>query len=278
MFFATPGTTVTLPIARIERNMAYLDAMGQAIPISLGELTAKHKEGDELEVFLWTDRQKELQATMKKPLVQTGQIAFLKVEHTAGKVGFVNIGVEEELPLFPEYQKDRIEEGRRYYMTLAFIEMEERAILTTNLDDFLTRKSPLETGQEVRFMIEEKSNAGWPIIVDHKYTGFLHKNDALPGMRRGETYVGYVRENEGANLYISMYRPGRAKVDDAIKRIMEKLEEHRGYLRLTDNTPAEEIQLRLRISKSTFKQAIGQLYKERKIDITPRGIKLKKDA
>lgn len=277
MFFATPGTIVTLPIARIERNMAYLDAMGQAIPISLGELTAAHKEGDELEVFLWTDRQKELQATMKKPLVQTGKIAFLKVEHTAGKVGFVNIGVEEEVPLFPEYQGAPIEEGRRYYMTMMFSEMEERAVLSTKLDEFLTRKSELQMGEEVRFQIEEKSNVGWPIIVDHKFNGFLHKNDALPGMRRGETYVGYVRENEGHSLYISMYRPGRAKVDDAIVRIMEKLHEHRGYLRLTDHTPAEEIQLRLRISKGTFKQAVGQLYKDQKIEITPRGIKLKKD-
>jgi predicted RNA-binding protein (virulence factor B family) len=32
--------------------------------------------------------------------------------------------------------------------------------------------------------------------------------------------------------------------------------------------------LRLRMSKSTFKMAVGKLYKQRKVEITPRGIKL----
>ncbi|MBI1268628.1 MAG: hypothetical protein GC193_14500 [Cryomorphaceae bacterium] len=274
MIFSEPGIITTLPIARIERNMAYLDSMGEAIPISLREIEAGHKPGDMLEVFLWTDRSLTTRATRKMPLVSNGVIAFLRVTNVAQGVGFVNIGVEEDIPLFREHQEEPIEEGRRYYMTLFFSEKEQRAVLSTQISRFLLRESDYKPGDTIKFMLFEKGDVGQIAIVDGKYRAFLHKNDTLPGIKRGDVYVGYVRDNSRDGLYISMHKPGRGKVDEAVERILDMLNQHRGYLRLTDNTPAEEIQLRLRMSKSTFKMAVGQLYKQRKVEITPRGIKL----
>ena len=104
MIFSEPGIITTLPIARIERNMAYLDSMGEAIPISLREIAAGDKPGDMLDVFLWTDRSLTTRATRQMPLVSNGVIAFLRVTNVAQGVGFVNIGVEEDIPLFREHQ------------------------------------------------------------------------------------------------------------------------------------------------------------------------------
>lgn len=274
MIFSEPGIITTLPIARIERNMAYLDSMGEAIPISLREIVAGDKPGDMLDVFLWTDRTLTTRATRQMPLVSNGVIAFLRVTNVAQGVGFVNIGVEEDIPLFREYQETPVEEGRRYYMTLFYSEKESRAVLSTQVSRFMLDESPYKQGDTIKFMVLDKGDVGQVAIVDGKYRAFLHKNDALPGIKRGDTYVGYVRDNNRDGLYISMHKPGRGKVDEAVERILDMLNQHRGYLRLNDNTPAEEIQLRLRMSKSTFKMAVGQLYRQRKIEITPRGIKL----
>jgi predicted RNA-binding protein (virulence factor B family) len=256
--------------------MAFMDAMGEAIPISLRELSATDKPGDLLEVFLWTDRKLQLRATRQKPLVQNGIIAFLRVSHVAQGVGFVSIGVDEDIPIFREYQESPIEEGKRYYMTLLYSEKEQRTVLTTRIANMLQHDAPYKQGQQVRFMILEKIEQGRVVVVDGKYRAFVHKNDVLPGVKRGEEYIGYVRDNRRDGLYVSMHKPGREKVEEAADKIMEMLLQHRGYLRLTDNTPAEEIQLRLRMSKGTFKSAIGKLYKERKVELTPRGIKLVK--
>lgn len=277
MFFISPGKRQRLELVRLERNQAYMDAFGQAIPIRLSELAADVKEGDLLDVFIYTDRDRELRATLKQPLVEIGKLSFLQVKQVSSGVGFVDIGLEEDLPLFIEHQAEPIEEGHRYYMTMLYNRSEERLILTTRIGHVFKDDPQHDTGDKVRFIVLDKVPDGRKILVDEHYAGFLHKNDMLSGVRKGDEYTGYVREIDRGRLKISMYPSGRDKVEEAAVKIMEKLHEHRGYLRLTDNTDAEEIKLRLRMSKNTFKQAIGKLYKERKIRITPRGIKLNRE-
>lgn len=276
MFFAEPGHVMTLPIVRIERNMAYLDLMGQAIPISLRELKAGDKVGDPLEVFLWTQRNTELIATRQMPLVKPGEIAFLQVQNIANGTGFVDIGIDEDVPLYTSQQMEPIESGKRYFMTMVFDPQEQRLVMSTKIQRLFGQNPPYKLGDEVKFMILEKVERGRHALVDMKYLAFLAQADLLPGCRRGDWYKGYVQENEGNKFSITMFKPGKEKVDDAIARIMDLLEQSRGYLRLSDKTPPEEIQMRLKTSKKTFKQAIGQMYKAGTIEITPRGIKLKR--
>jgi SepF-like predicted cell division protein (DUF552 family) len=46
---------------------------------------------------------------------------------------------------------------------------------------------------------------------------------------------------------------------------------------LNDDSDPEEIKLRLRMSKGTFKKVVGMLYKEQKVLITKFGIKLNRE-
>jgi predicted RNA-binding protein (virulence factor B family) len=50
----------------------------------------------------------------------------------------------------------------------------------------------------------------------------------------------------------------------------------RGFLRLNDNSNPEDIKTVLKMSKKTFKKAIGLLYKEKLIEIKDDGIYLVK--
>ncbi len=278
MFFAEPGQTLTLPLTRIERNMAFLDAMGVAIPISLRELTADDKVGDELTVFIWTDRSTELRATRMMPTVRIGEIAFLQVIDVAGGNGFVDIGLDEDVMLYRNHQIEPIEKGKRYYMTLIFDPVEQRLVMSTKIKGLFKSNPPYKFGDEVHFYVLEKAERGRTVLVDMKYLGYLAMDDAMPGIRRGDRYTGFVQQNDRSGFILTMYKQGREKVDEAMVQIMEMLHQNRGYLRLSDNTPPDEIKLRLRMSKKTFKQAIGQLYRSQKIDITPRGIKLRSET
>lgn len=256
--------------------MAYLDCMGLAIPLSLREVKAEHKVGDQLEVFIWTQRSTELVATLRKPKVVPGEIAFLQVTNVTGGTGFVDIGLDEDAVIYTAHQDEPIEPGKRYYMTMVFDPQEQRLVLSTKINHLFKRNPPYQLGDEVHFFILEKVDRGRKALVDGKYAAFLAVGDLLSQTRRGDRYRGYVQQNDQRlGLAITMYRPGREKVDEAVERILDLLNQGRGYLRLNDNTPAEEIQQRLKVSKKTFKQAVGQLYKAGKVDITSRGIKLK---
>ena len=56
-------------------------------------------------------------------------------------------------------------------------------------------------------------------------------------------------------------------------KILQILKKHGGYIGLTDKSPPEVIYDTFGISKKIFKQAIGRLYKQRKIVIEDKGIR-----
>jgi len=56
---------------------------------------------------------------------------------------------------------------------------------------------------------------------------------------------------------------------------LNALEKNGGHLPLNDKSNPEDIYYQFQISKKRFKEAIGALYKARKIEITEDGIKLK---
>lgn len=56
---------------------------------------------------------------------------------------------------------------------------------------------------------------------------------------------------------------------------LAELHANRGFLGLHDNSHPEDIKTVLKMSKKTFKKAIGQLYKDRRISIEEQGIFLK---
>jgi len=57
--------------------------------------------------------------------------------------------------------------------------------------------------------------------------------------------------------------------------ILDALKAHNGQLPLNDKSPPEAIANVLRLSKKSFKKAIGGLYKEGLIDMTTAGIRLR---
>ena len=63
-------------------------------------------------------------------------------------------------------------------------------------------------------------------------------------------------------------------MDEMAERILQTLRENNGYIGLTDNSSPEDIYERFGMSKKAWKKAVGTLYKARKIDITPNGIRL----
>ena len=52
------------------------------------------------------------------------------------------------------------------------------------------------------------------------------------------------------------------------------IKEHDGYLMITDKSSPETIRSVFRISKKVYKKAIGALYKQRRIAIEDKGVRL----
>ena len=112
------------------------------------------------------------------------------------------------------------------------------------------------------------------VAVNHRYWGLL-ADDGGRELRPGQRLTGYVRRlRDDRRLSLSLNPPGAAKSEGLAERILARLERENGALPLGDKSTPAEIRAAFGCSKNAFKEAIGKLYKERRIVIEADGIRL----
>jgi hypothetical protein len=85
-------------------------------------------------------------------------------------------------------------------------------------------------------------------------------------------YIGKVREDGKIDLRLE--KPGFEKLDAISQHILDLLKKNGGFLRVNDNSPAEEIYRIFGTSKKNFKKALGVIYKKRLVLLETNGIRL----
>ena len=84
-----------------------------------------------------------------------------------------------------------------------------------------------------------------------------------------------MRDDEKLDISLQPVGYKQAVGDGAIaERIIEELQKAGGFLPYGDKTDADVVARVFGCSKKNFKKSIGALYKARRIEITPNGIKL----
>ena len=85
-------------------------------------------------------------------------------------------------------------------------------------------------------------------------------------------YISQVRPD--GKLDLSLQCPGQRGVEDFSAQLLRHLQMNGGQTPLGDKSPAEEIYALFGVSKKVFKKAVGDLYRQRLIEISDTGIRL----
>lgn len=244
-------------------------ALAESLPVGM-------KVGDELEVFVYKDGKNQIVATMQKPKAQLDEVVWLKVVSLSHAGAFLDWGLPKDLLLPFSEQKGKLVEGRNYLVRL-FLDESNRIAASMLLDDFLQDEAfYYKDGQAVELIVADFTELGFKVVVDHKYWGVLYKNEVFQPLKRGQKVQGFikkVRPDHRLDVILSQEKYGQ-KVDATSQKILSILEKHAGYIGLTDKSPPEAIYDTFGVSKKVFKQAIGGLYKQRRIVIEDKGIRL----
>ena len=271
-----PGRIVKIPVQRIEREISTLDYQGIEVPLTLAELPSSKEEGDLVEVFI-NIVDGELVATSQLPEVQVGSIGRVKINHIGNRLAFANIGLERDFVIPEDYQLFPLRSGQFCHVTMIYDHRKNQLILTTKLDDIVQRSSEgYKENDPVEIDIWMMDKVGSRVIVDNKRWGFLPTNECIFQIKKGDHLKAWIKEIKGKNLIVSLQEEESVRIEQAKNRILSMLKQHNGYIRLNDKTAPEEIQLRLRMSKKTFKKALGMLMKAGEVMQTPRAIKIAK--
>ncbi|TDO78294.1 hypothetical protein DFR79_13036 [Halanaerobium saccharolyticum] len=132
-------------------------------------------------------------------------------------------------------------------------------------------------GDKVDILVYKFTDLGATVIINDKYFGLVYENDIYKEITIGDQLKGYIKKIRDDNkIDVSLRKIGYGRIEDAKEKILDRLQAKGGSLSLNDDSSPERIKKELEISKGSFKKAIGGLYKEKIIDITSKGIKLKK--
>jgi hypothetical protein len=232
--------------------------------------------GSSVEVFLYLDSEDQLIATTEKPLVMVGQVAQMKVVATTKVGAFLNWGLKKDL-LVPFAEQNVPMQQDYSYLVYCLVDKSNRIVASSKLDKFIGKTTPeYQAGQEVDIIVAEPTDLGYKVVVDHQHWGLLYKDQIFKPLRRGYSCKAYVQKvRSDGKLDLILDKPGYAKTLDLTGQILQKLQQQGGELPLSDKSSPEDIYAAFGVSKKVFKQAIGALFKEQKIEITPQAIKLK---
>jgi predicted RNA-binding protein (virulence factor B family) len=121
------------------------------------------------------------------------------------------------------------------------------------------------TGEKVQLLVCEYNDLGISVIVNKKFEGLIFNSNIISDINHGDEIDGYIEKvREDGKLDVRLEPISVEKYDLAIDKILGELKKE-GKLFLTDKSSPDAINSALGMSKKTFKQSIGKLYKWRKI-------------
>jgi len=232
--------------------------------------------GEDLTVFVYLDHEERPVATTLKPFISLNSFAVLKVSYINKFGAFLNWGMEKDLFSPFKEQARPMEKDKRYIVTMYLDKQTGRLAASSKINQFLD-KEPLdiEVGQEVDLMVSHITEIGINVIINGKFRGLAYQNEVFETVSPGYKTKGYIKTiRPDGKIDVSFQKQGFEAIDDSVQQVLEALKQNDGVLRLNDNSHPEEIKSVLKMSKKTFKKAIGSLYKQKLIDINNEGIKL----
>ena len=128
----------------------------------------------------------------------------------------------------------------------------------------------------MELIIYEFTDLGAKVIINGRYNGLLFRNEIYGRPEPGTRLKGYVRKiREDRKIDVTLKKSGPQGSEGDKERILKALRDQGGFLPLGDKSPPELIGEMFKMSKKTFKKALGNLYKEGFVELTEEGIRLR---
>ena len=264
-----------LHIKTITNAGAVLEAESGDILLPARYLPGDAAPGHSIRVFVYLDSEDRPVATTIVPKASIGEFAFLQVKDTGRFGAFLDWGLDKDLLVPFSEQPVPMKKGERYVVRV-YLDNSGRIAATAKIRKFLEEKNTsLREGDEVDLLIYEFTDLGAKVIINNHFTGLLFRDELLGRPQAGDRLTGFVKRiREDQKIDVTLRKDRGDELEEARDKILKALVAHKGFLSLSDKSSPEMIAEVVRMSKKTFKKAVGGLYRDRLIALTDNGIKL----
>ncbi|PNX51150.1 MAG: DNA-binding protein [Thermoplasmata archaeon M9B2D] len=270
------GKINTLKIARFTEPGIYLEAEdGEDLLLPNQYVTDTMQEGQEIDVFVYTDSEDRLVATTEQPKAMVDQFGFFEVVDVADFGAFVDWGLPKDLFVPRNRQKTPFKVGDKRILRVVKDEQSDRLLGVEKIKQFLSHEPKgYYQNTQVKLLVIAKTPLGFKVIVDDRYAGMLFTNEIFEPVAVGDSKVGYVKQvRKDGNFDISLQPIGKAaKGDAASQKVMQLLEENNGSLPYNYKSDADLITEVFGLSKKNYKHALTTLIDAGRIEVNETGI------
>jgi uncharacterized protein len=277
------GDYATLEVVKLVEFGAYLDGgLYGEILLPKRYVPENIKVNDVLRVFVYCDGDDRIITTTETPFATVGEYAFLEVTGSAPFGAFLNWGLSKDLLVPLREQAEPMHIGRKYLVKVLFDEETDRIFASSRLNRFITDTAEdlnLAEGDAVQICIAAVTDLGYRAIVNNLCWGVLYENEVFKPLLIGDKMEAFIKTiRYDAKIDLSLRPQGYQKrIGSDTDVILDVLKKHNGFLEITDKSSPELIYKTFNMSKKSFKQAVGNLYKARKISLEEKGIRVIKN-
>ncbi|PLR81988.1 hypothetical protein CVD25_05760 [Bacillus canaveralius] len=280
------GRTALLKVARTSEFGFFLTDGEEDVLLHKNEAKQSYEEGDELEVFLYTDSQGRIAAADKIPAIQVERYEWVPVTDVNPGLGvFLDIGIQKELLLGEEdlpahkgvwpkqgdlvYATIRVNRNNRLYARLATDKVFEEIAVKAGNEDF---------NKNIQGHIYRTAKVGSWIYTADGFKGFIHESQRGREPRLGERVEGRIIDVKAdGTVNVSLLKRKHDVMDQDAETVLAYLVSRNGAMPYWDKSLPDEITERFQMSKAAFKRALGKLIKEDMIYQEEGWTYLKKD-
>lgn len=270
------GEIVDLEIKSQESSKWILSNGEIEVPINGSEAPEDVQVGDSIKVFLFKDRRGNLSATSALPHITKGTYGWARVIKMDEREGAsVDIGSSREvlvkpsdLPLLKELWPKT---GDHLYMTLRTDfhgDLFGRLVTEDRVAETFVEAPTSVMNENLKARAYRLLPIGsFFITVPQGYRVFVHHTEQMAEPRLGEEVdVRVIGVKEDGSLNGSMLPRKQERLMDDAETLYRYLQDVGGKMPFTDKSTPDEIYDMFKLSKASFKRALGKLMKERKIE------------
>ncbi|MFV0571839.1 MAG: S1 RNA-binding domain-containing protein [Xanthomarina gelatinilytica] len=271
------GEYNTLEILRESEQGLYLaDEEGNEVLLPNRYVPESFKIWDKMDVFVYLDNEERLVAVTDKPYIKKGDFALLRCNAVTEHGAFLDWGMLKELFCPFREQAFKMKKGGWYFVYCFLDEKSNRLVASSKTNQFLDNKAlKVSLFEEVDLIVSHPSEIGMNVIINKKHLGLIFNDDIFQDLSVGDRLKGYIKKIRPDNkIDVVLGQIGYRSIEPNADAILVELRDNSGYLNLTDKSDPETIKQVLKMSKKSFKKAVGSLYKKKLIEIKEDGIYL----
>ncbi|MQS74813.1 S1 RNA-binding domain-containing protein [Companilactobacillus halodurans] len=272
------GQVLAGTVTDLNKDEAFVQIEGYTFALDLSELTEIPELGDEIAGFVYENQAHKNKMTTVLPFVTQGVWDFAEVTDVRTDLGvFVNVGLEDKdiVVSLDDLPFEHNEWPKKGDSLMVKLEVDHKGRLWGKLADIELYTQIARSPGELKTIMNKDEegtviairDSGAFVMTESYYMGFIHVNEQSEPLHVGQHIKARVIGESHRRLNLSMKPRAYEEISPDAQMIVAVLEHSIDKkIPYTDKSDPDDIREYFGISKGSFKRALGNLMKQRKIE------------